>query len=343
MTIGDHYDYLVFISEFHRVAIHEVANFLAGGAGERNLLAGHPGNGVPDIPGGKTARRAQFIGRGIKLIDVPSSRLRVDNNYSRAVNSIRNPKHLEELILAGKLTGAIAGEAGRQSNAELSRSRSSRAGRPGRGEMERRRISVLDTARDLYLQQGYAMTSVLDIARATGVAPQTISLHIGSKEDIFREVLLRSLGDRPSRPSPLPASCSVPQALSHMAQYICDICFGQESAESTPLLIIGSVHFPDFVGELNQVIVARFLSCVKEMFVELERRTCGCRFDPETAARLLVDLLLGTTTAEFYFGKPPSMPDAPLIEAKLDLFREGAFPKQIMSGSVSTNFIGASN
>ena len=46
----------------------------------------------------------------------------------------------------------------------------------------------MDAARDLFVEQGYARTTIADIARAADVAPQTVYWAFGSKAGLVREI-----------------------------------------------------------------------------------------------------------------------------------------------------------
>lgn len=52
------------------------------------------------------------------------------------------------------------------------------------------RTAILDSARDLYVSQGYAHVTVAQIAAAAGVAVQTVYSSTGGKADILRELLI---------------------------------------------------------------------------------------------------------------------------------------------------------
>ncbi len=54
---------------------------------------------------------------------------------------------------------------------------------------ERTRQAILDSAYGLIIQQGYAATSMRQIADKAGLAPGSIYNHFSSKEDIFREIV----------------------------------------------------------------------------------------------------------------------------------------------------------
>lgn len=51
------------------------------------------------------------------------------------------------------------------------------------------RTNILDTARGLFLSQGYAATTVAEIARGAGVVPDTVYTVVGRKPAMFRELI----------------------------------------------------------------------------------------------------------------------------------------------------------
>lgn len=53
------------------------------------------------------------------------------------------------------------------------------------------REAIVDAAAQLFLERGFASVSMDDLAEAAGVARRTLYNQFASKEDIFREVLLR--------------------------------------------------------------------------------------------------------------------------------------------------------
>src|SRR6266702_1955558 len=66
---------------------------------------------------------------------------------------------------------------------------SPKAGRPTVDELERRKLKVMQVATSLFVRDGYAATSLVDIAKGAGVATRTVYQHFGDKEAIFRQVM----------------------------------------------------------------------------------------------------------------------------------------------------------
>src|SRR5204863_8343832 len=55
-------------------------------------------------------------------------------------------------------------------------------------DREATRVRIIDAARVLFLEHGYARTTIADVARAAGVAPQTVYWAFGSKAGLVREI-----------------------------------------------------------------------------------------------------------------------------------------------------------
>src|ERR1700709_1355315 len=70
-----------------------------------------------------------------------------------------------------------------------------RTGRPSRAEAEVLPERILASARLLFLEQGFAATSVQHIAAHAGATKRTLYVKIGDKEALFRAVIDEVLAD----------------------------------------------------------------------------------------------------------------------------------------------------
>jgi AcrR family transcriptional regulator len=69
------------------------------------------------------------------------------------------------------------------------------SGRPYRSPLRERqrqetRAAVIEAAEERFVEQGYATTSIAEIARAAGVSPETVYTTFGSKRELLRAVVL---------------------------------------------------------------------------------------------------------------------------------------------------------
>lgn len=67
------------------------------------------------------------------------------------------------------------------------------AEQPTEGTESAGRLRILDEAASLFLRQGYAETSLRDIAGAAGMQAGSVYYHFGSKDEILEEILRRGI------------------------------------------------------------------------------------------------------------------------------------------------------
>lgn len=201
----------------------------------------------------------------------------------------------------------------------------SRAGRPTSTELDRRKAKVMQEATALFLQHGYAATSLVDIAKAAGVATRTLYQHFGDKEAIFLEVVTaRQAGAVYAHPSIADDSTTF-DALMRVARYICDVSLRPKSVDLMRLMIAESRRFPDFMKSLCEKTFTRFRANVAEMFDELAARKLAPPVDSAESALIFVDLILGSTPLLSYAGWASSQPSDTELQAKIELFIFGRF------------------
>jgi TetR/AcrR family transcriptional repressor of mexJK operon len=200
-----------------------------------------------------------------------------------------------------------------------------RAGRPTSAELERRKARVMEVATALFVQHGYAATSLVDIAKAAGVATRTLYQHFGDKESIFLDVMTaRETGAVFPQPSVDEATTAF-EALMLIARYTCDVSFRPRSVDLMRLMIAESKRFPDFMKKLCRKTFSRFKANVAEMFDELAARKITASTDSAKSASLFVDLILGSTPLFVYAGWSSSRPTDEELQAKVELFIRGRF------------------
>lgn len=78
-----------------------------------------------------------------------------------------------------------------------------RARRPGRGRSPGKRRAILDAARTLFLQRGYARTSMDDVATAADVSKQTVYAHFVDKTRLFTDLIMGDIAGSESSDHPL--------------------------------------------------------------------------------------------------------------------------------------------
>jgi TetR/AcrR family transcriptional repressor of mexJK operon len=61
------------------------------------------------------------------------------------------------------------------------------------GRSERKRLAILDAAREAFLSKGYGRTSMDEIAAAAAVSKQTVYKNFADKESLFAEIIDRAV------------------------------------------------------------------------------------------------------------------------------------------------------
>ena len=228
---------------------------------------------------------------------------------------------LEKARLVG--SRAVAARVGAKAGSK--RKRVNQAGRPTAAELDRRKQRVMDVATDLFVTQGYAATSLVDIAKGAGVATRTLYQHFGDKEAMFREVIFaRDTGVIAERPIAEPGD-TLFIALQRAARYACDVTFTARSVNLMRLMIAESNRFPDFMQTVATSILGRFRRNVEKLFQSLESAGVLPVGDHARSAELLIDLILGSRpilTYTNWAAEPPTQAD---LDERVDLFILGRF------------------
>jgi len=225
----------------------------------------------------------------------------------------------------GRRSAAASARKGGADHAAPARREPRRAGRPTSAELERRKATVMQVATDLFVQHGYAATSLVDIAKAAGVATRTLYQHFGDKEAIFLEVVTaRETGAVFPQP-PIPKDGTLFDSLMFAARYICDVAFRPRSVDLMRLMIAESRRFPDFMSKLSFKTFARFQSHVAALLDAIIAQGLAPQVDTKLAAALFVDLILGSRPLMVYAGWTTSRPTDAELEAKINLFLLGEF------------------
>lgn len=179
-------------------------------------------------------------------------------------------------------------------------------------------------ATDMFVNRGYAATTLLDIAKKAGVATRTLYQHFGDKEAIFREVIF-ARDTAIVEPPVVENGDTLVSALHKAANYSFDVALRTRSVELMRLMIAESARFPELMSKVANATFSRFKANVANVFRQLADNGTIPHGDHEQSAELFVDLMLGNRTVMTYFGWVNSPPTEEDIERKLDLFINGRF------------------
>jgi AcrR family transcriptional regulator len=117
------------------------------------------------------------------------------------------------------------------------------------------RTAIVDAARRLFLQRGFGAVSMDELAEAAGVARRTLYNQFASKEDIFREMLLRvSRHLEHALPPGIETQGEVENVLRLIARAILDLHRNAEYLGFLRMVIADSRQFPWIADELASVM-----------------------------------------------------------------------------------------
>lgn len=199
------------------------------------------------------------------------------------------------------------------------------AGRPTLVELERRKLLILEIATNLFVRQGYAETSLVDIADKAGVATRTLYQHFGDKEGIFRDVIYARRSARLIPAPQLAEGVTLRAALLELAHLTMDYVLFEHNMDLMRLMVAEGRRFPELMSRVANATFARFTANVKHVFEELAKRQQIPQGDHEESARFFLDLLLGSVPILNYTGWDRTRPDDATLAKKVDLFILGRF------------------
>ncbi len=237
--------------------------------------------------------------------------------------------------IAQRGQAASRGPAGRIGAAKPAQRPFNQAGRPTAAELERRKALVMDVATHLFITQGYAATSLVDIAKGAGVATRTLYQHFGDKEAIFREVIFARDEGQAIEPPHVQPGDTLAEALLRAARYACEVTYREKSIGLMRLMIAESNRFPEFMQSVANSIFARFRRNIAKLLEGCEAAGLIPPGDHARSAELLQDLALGSHPIMTYTNwdaVPPSDAD---LEERVALFIRGRFDEDVVAASSS--------
>jgi len=217
--------------------------------------------------------------------------------------------------------------------AKPKRKKPNQAGRPTAAELERRKSRVMEVATALFVERGFAATSLVDIARGAGVATRTLYQHFGDKEAIFREVIFaRDAGAAVHRPD-VEAEDTLFDALRRVGQYAYAVTYREQSIGLMRLMIAESTRFPDFMRSVAISIFARFRRNFERVFESLETAGLIPAGNHARSAELFSDLVLGSHPIMTYTEWDPTAPSDEDLDERLELFILGRYGSGVASSA----------
>jgi TetR/AcrR family transcriptional repressor of mexJK operon len=187
----------------------------------------------------------------------------------------------------------------------LASQQSRRAGRPARDAALLLSDQILDAAHKLFLSQGFAATSLQQIAEAAGATKRTLYVKVGDKAELFGAVVHRML-DRERD-----VAKSNDESVSTKARLL---CFGDDllrTALSTDVLRLNQLlvaevpRFPVLADLMEKQMMGGAIKRLSELLRDEIRRKRLTLDDAQLSAQLLVAMLIGMPQRAALYGQKP--------------------------------------
>jgi TetR/AcrR family transcriptional repressor of mexJK operon len=198
-------------------------------------------------------------------------------------------------------------------------------GRPTSTDLAQRKTRIVDVATSLFLEKGFAETSLMDVARQAGVATRTIYQHYGNKEDIFRAVLEQLLIDTAHEQPVTDVDRPLVDALVATAHYILTNALSVESISFQRLMIAESNRFPELMREVFETLYSRFHTNIVATFQRLVAAKLIPAGDHIDTTKYFIHLLLGNAPLQMTMSWIQAGPSEEEIRDKVSLFIAGRF------------------
>ncbi|WP_125777730.1 TetR/AcrR family transcriptional regulator [Antribacter gilvus] len=172
----------------------------------------------------------------------------------------------------------------------------------------RSRAAVLDAAAARFVAQGYAATSMEDVAAGAGVAKRTVFNVFGDKETLFRQVVARSIEVAEALAAALDEELSsyddvaeLPALARRMARAV----LTGPAVPTRRMLIAEADRFPELVAEYRRRAPERMLGAIARLLARLAATGTLIVSDADVAAEHFAYLVMGADLDRGMFGAPP--------------------------------------
>jgi TetR/AcrR family transcriptional repressor of mexJK operon len=198
-------------------------------------------------------------------------------------------------------------------------------GRPTLEDLEQRKSRVLEIATSLFIEQGFAETSLVEIAKHAGVATRTIYQHFGNKEDIFKVVIDQRIAEFDTALPTINEDQPLFGVLMDTAHYIFAVAFTGNAIPFQRLMIAESQRFPHLMKEIFDLMFENLHARVISIFERLTADGVIPKHEHELTTKYFIDLLLGTAPLQLTMNWISTVPSEQERREKVALFIAGRF------------------
>jgi TetR/AcrR family transcriptional repressor of mexJK operon len=183
-----------------------------------------------------------------------------------------------------------------------------------RGRSPGKRLAILAAARDLFLDKGFAGTSMDDVAARSGVSKQTVYAHFADKQRLFTELIRADVGQSDEPDHPMAATMGdtddVARDLREYARWHLSVVLQPHRLRLRRTLIGEAERFPELARAWYENGPERSARIFAAWFRALDRRGVLAVPDPDLAAQhfnwLIVSIPVNKAMAGLLDGPLPT-------------------------------------
>lgn len=174
-----------------------------------------------------------------------------------------------------------------------------------------RRETILAIARESFLNEGYAATSMSSIAARLGGSKGTLYNYFASKEDLFSAVMQdHCAGARATFELMATAPGDLPTRLQRFGEAYLGIVFSEEFLSVNRLVTGESGRFPEIGVLFYEAAGKRGKSWLTDVFAQEMEKGVLRQTDPDKVARQFLGLCRSDTHSRLLWNVPPPLTPA---------------------------------
>ncbi|AWK88278.1 TetR/AcrR family transcriptional regulator [Azospirillum thermophilum] len=219
---------------------------------------------------------------------------------------------------------------------ELEGAEPQETGRHEPGAQPRGRLrcrALLDAAADLFVEKGYAATSLTEILERAGGSRATLYKHFGDKEGLFRTMMeehcaqiletmvVRRESDGTDRPE---------ERLFQLGMQISDTLVSQQTIAILRTLVSEGARIPDIVESFFRIGPQQTNGRITDYFLELAEAGLIAVDSPQSAAQAFTGMIAGNLLMRRLILPEEAIPRADTeayVRSAVHLFLQGAAPQ----------------
>lgn len=197
----------------------------------------------------------------------------------------------------------------------------SKGGRPTQSEIAQRTVRILEVSTRLFIQHGFAATTLDEIAKSSGVAKKTLYANYGDKADIFAAVVRDRIAQSGIRNLVLKLDkASAEKTLKAAAARLVELFVAEAGVDVRRLIIAESRRFPHLMQSFLSESLVHLYEIVSQLLGELNSIGLLRITNTHKAAKVFVDLTVGITYLHVTAGLRTTIPSSPELDDKVAMF-----------------------